>query len=400
MTTLGGVNGTVCNAEQYRQSLPSQDNPIPLISCLTHGQSNGLTLAIETSFLSLLSVIAIYTWIGRNFRWYSRNFEDSDWMLFQGPVDIFLFSLLGFDILQAMGGILNIRWAHTGIVSAGPYCTAQGIIEQFGELGVAVITLILAIYTFMVTTSPWTWRPRLESRGPALGLVVLTFIFSALWVGIGAGIHHQYETPTPFWCWISPHFPGERLAGEYIWLWLALFASLLYIPSFFAAGGRLSLDRNNWYMLRFYGVEDEHKRVVLGLVFYPVAYAILVLPLSVARWSLFTHKNVPSAATFFAISVFYLSGAVNALLILIAKPHLLLLTRHRVDDQPERQTVTQSRENRGVVDGQDAMELPQIIGNATITEHSPEPTAMELVDGGSSNSSQATPSRAEHRVSI
>jgi hypothetical protein len=41
-----------------------------------------------------------------------------------------------------MGGILNIRWVHNGIVTTGPYCTAQGAIEQFGELGVAVITLV------------------------------------------------------------------------------------------------------------------------------------------------------------------------------------------------------------------------------------------------------------------
>jgi hypothetical protein len=46
MTALDGVNGTSCNAEQYQQSLPSQDNPIPLISCLTHGQTVGLTVRI------------------------------------------------------------------------------------------------------------------------------------------------------------------------------------------------------------------------------------------------------------------------------------------------------------------------------------------------------------------
>ena len=41
-----------------------------------------------------------------------------------------------------MGGILDARWAHRGIVVTGSYCTAQGIIQQFGELGVALITLV------------------------------------------------------------------------------------------------------------------------------------------------------------------------------------------------------------------------------------------------------------------
>jgi hypothetical protein len=41
-----------------------------------------------------------------------------------------------------MGGMLNIRWAHDGIVTTGTFCTAQGIVQQIGELGVALITLV------------------------------------------------------------------------------------------------------------------------------------------------------------------------------------------------------------------------------------------------------------------
>ena len=41
------------------------------------------------------------------------------------------------------------------------------------------------------------WRVGLRARGYAGILVGLTWIFSALWVGIGAGIHKDYETPTP-----------------------------------------------------------------------------------------------------------------------------------------------------------------------------------------------------------
>jgi hypothetical protein len=52
------------------------------------------------------------------------------------------FSLFVFDLLQAIGGVLNIRWAHNGIVTTGYYCTAQGIVEQIGELGVALIILV------------------------------------------------------------------------------------------------------------------------------------------------------------------------------------------------------------------------------------------------------------------
>ncbi len=60
------------------------------------------------------------------------------------------FSLFIFDLVQATGGILNIRWAHNGIVTTGHYCTAQGIVQQVGEVGVALITFVrLLILMFL-----------------------------------------------------------------------------------------------------------------------------------------------------------------------------------------------------------------------------------------------------------
>jgi hypothetical protein len=47
-----------------------------------------------------------------------------------------------FDFIQAMGGVFDVRWVHSGIVTTGHYCTAQGIVQQSGELGGALITLV------------------------------------------------------------------------------------------------------------------------------------------------------------------------------------------------------------------------------------------------------------------
>jgi hypothetical protein len=46
MTELDGVHGTVCNKQQYQQSLQSQDSRSPWISCLTHWDIIGLTVSI------------------------------------------------------------------------------------------------------------------------------------------------------------------------------------------------------------------------------------------------------------------------------------------------------------------------------------------------------------------
>jgi hypothetical protein len=86
MTTLGGVNGTVCNVQQYQQSLQPSNSRSPSISCLTRGESIGLAVSIwliglllvkvrlkdssnlqlsaEASLISSASIIVIFIWIG------------------------------------------------------------------------------------------------------------------------------------------------------------------------------------------------------------------------------------------------------------------------------------------------------------------------------------------------
>jgi hypothetical protein len=58
-------------------------------------------------------------------------------------------SLFVYDIVKSTCGILNIRWAHDGVVTSGPYCTAQGIIAEMGALGIALITLVCILYRLL-----------------------------------------------------------------------------------------------------------------------------------------------------------------------------------------------------------------------------------------------------------
>ncbi|KAH9048657.1 hypothetical protein EDB83DRAFT_2227100 [Lactarius deliciosus] len=320
MSALNGVNGTVCYAQQNKQSFSDVNSTI-----LTNGQSIGLGLIVEASILSFGALIVIFILIARNLLRYRRSLPNGDWKLLRTPADIYMLSLFSYDLVQAIGGILNVRWAHDGIVTMGSYCTAQGIMKQMGELGVALLTLILTIHTFTMAL----WSVGAEARSFAFVLVAFTCLFVVLWVGISNGVHKDFETPTPYWCWIGPKYNGERLAGEYIWMWIALFASVvMYVPVHFWMKGHLSVDGEKWYKFRLVksDVEYSQRRATLGILFYPLAYSIMVIPLSVSRWLLFNNKNVPSATTFFGIIMFHLSGATNVLLFLIVRPRLLLFT--------------------------------------------------------------------------
>ncbi|KAF8502191.1 hypothetical protein F5888DRAFT_1918898 [Russula emetica] len=378
MTAFDGVHGTVCTAQQYQLSLQSSDSSSPSISCLTPGESIGFVLTAEASLLSCISVVVIFIWICVRPASHScvyPTFPDRNWKLFKGPADIYMLSLFVFDLLQATGGILNIRWAHNGIVTTGPYCTAQGLVEQIGDLGVALITLLLAVHTFVAAVLPGDLR----GRGVALSLVCLACVFIILWVAIGASVHKNYETPTPYWCWISPRYPGERLGGEYIWMWIALSVSaVLYTALYFWAEGFWSI--NEEYQFCWADPDQRvgytQRRATLGMLLYPLAYSLVVLPISISRWLLFTHHHVSSAATFFANSMFYLSGAINVLLFLIIRPELLLFRRPEELAEPEIELAPQGTG-------------PAIVSDTEKFQHSPEPTSAALGDGGPRDS--ATP---------
>ena len=60
---------------------------------------------------------------------------------------------------------------------------------------------------------------------------------------------------------------------------------------------------------------------------YPAIYCVVIIPLSVVRWisGFGGNRHVPSAATFFAIFLYNLSGAFNALLFLLTRSELFLL---------------------------------------------------------------------------
>jgi len=174
--------------------------------------------------------------------------------LFDRPFDIYMAAILFFDIWQAIGGLLNIWWVHIGIVASGPYCTAQGVFQQFGGVGVGLCMLLLAVHTFVSAL----WRVGSKARGFAVFMVFLVCCYVTLWTSIGATVDKQYEVPVPFWCWINPRYTAERLGGEYVILWLALFISiLLYTPLYFWSEGRLSVDENKWY--KFHMHAPKHK---------------------------------------------------------------------------------------------------------------------------------------------
>ena len=186
---------------------------------------------------------------------------------------------------------------------------------------------------------------------------------------------HQFSLTAYEWtqgCWIGGAFKAERIAGEYVWLWIAALASIvLYIPLFFIMKGTLDIDTSGRRMRirRKEGVAshlagDAQYKVLLYVICcilivqiltllyffrYPVAYTILVLPLSIVRWINFqTHVNIPSSALFAVSTIFQLTGLVNVILFLGFRGSVTLLSSSEDDESPsESLEMSDKGEGRG-----------------------------------------------------
>jgi hypothetical protein len=246
-------------------------------------------------------------------------------------VAAYFFSLLLCDLAQGIGALLNTRWIAQGGLEVGSYCTAQAVIKQTGNVGTALWSFVIAVHTFDVLFLRWHIADYV-----CYGTLIGVWAFLGFIVIIGpAVVESRARGPfygiSGYWCWITAAYPVERYALEYLWMFASAGLSfILYFLVFLRLRGNVSVS--GWH-IRFHRVQDgpgqdntnnglfhdgrrdpHLMQVARQMLWYPVAYTILVLPIAAARFSAFNGKGVPFAVTIFTSSIFMLSGFVNAVL--------------------------------------------------------------------------------------
>jgi len=314
-------------------SLTSTDS---VSSPFSFGQRLGLIFIAQAAICSFLSVSGLLLYVFFNAIRNLVSPPQRPWRFLGGHVDVYFLNLLLFDLVQAVGGIMDIRWAVLAGVTPGPFCTAQGMLKNIGDVGVAFSTLAIAVHTSAVLL--WEWKPPTR-LWLSLSVIFCIWLFISLENGIAWRLHHsaRYIESTGLWCWIGDHYPKERILFEYLWMWFtALSNLLLYIPLFLVLRGNLVIRgiRFRWRKVSPGqawvtpdGANHTH-RVARQMLWYPLAYVVVVLPIAIVRWLAFSGKSVPTAATIFSGILFCLSGLINSLLYPATRP-ALLPTRHR-----------------------------------------------------------------------
>ncbi|CAE6484430.1 unnamed protein product [Rhizoctonia solani] len=339
-----------CNPSSDLFNVPPSFDHCAVPVCLSTGDVLGLAFTAGAGFVSALAVIGLLGYIAINYVTILRKEVNDSPNLIRKNIDGLMLNLLIADLVMSLGGIVNIHWISKSQVSCGQVCSAQGAIQLLGEPTVALFTLAVTISTFISVARGGTTGAQIRIWGSAtLGV----WAFGALWAGIG-GTLDKFYVPTPYWCWISQKYKAQRIGAEYFWLWLSGFGSiLLYTPLFLMlrgnivwipAIGRKSLDWN--WKAPGKGWANE-----MALLCYPLTYTITVLPLSVVRWYTFNGHRVNSAASFAAVCLFNLSGALNVGLTLFVRPNVLLLDYQlgNPSPPPERAVSNGGHEEIGMV---------------------------------------------------
>ncbi|KDQ11304.1 hypothetical protein BOTBODRAFT_147219 [Botryobasidium botryosum FD-172 SS1] len=308
-------------------------------------QITGLSFIVESGLLSLCAILCVFALVLRNVIITRRS-------PFYTHVDVYIASLFICDTSQALGAIFDLRWILLQKVQCGSHCAAQGALQQWGETGVAMSTIAIAVHTFCGLF--FRWSPPSSKLMPTM-VVVSIWAFNLIFVVAGYVSHpkmyrgggHPFYVATPYWCWIRSS-SSYRIFGEYFWMWAAIITSvLLYTPLFLLLRRKIVITEvgSKWYHTRimfnsavaadsntFDVITGANHRRAKEMLAYPIAYSLTVLPLTIFRWFSKTDHELPIQDQPFALVgiagvIFGLSGVVNVIVFVVTRPGLLQLRR-------------------------------------------------------------------------
>lgn len=293
----------------------------------------------------------------------------------ESPVHLFLLNQLVCDLIQAVGGLMNMKWAFEGTLHQGAFCIAQGLIKQLTDVGTALSAGNVAIYTF--STLIFRLKPDTNMfRALLIVAGIWTSIILNVAINVGVNGASRFYGPSGAWCWIAQEFHVQRTVADFMWMWISAFSSLLaYIAVFLVLRGFISVE--GWRVRWTYGHKspDMPPSHILAykMLAYPFVYIITVLPLAATRYLEFSGHCPRFVATVIADSFYLSSGLLNVLLYVYTRPFLL---PHSLDS-PDNQSIEIRSEF-----AQSRNDLPgsTFLGNTYVVDRDPSPIEPKSPD--------------------
>ncbi|KAF8314363.1 uncharacterized protein EI90DRAFT_465085 [Cantharellus anzutake] len=267
----------------------------------------GVLLISEIGLVSftLAASLLIYT-LRKAYKLKYRRAGDPDSKL--QPISVLFLCAIFLDVIQGISNILSVKWAFQGEITEGSYCTAQAVMKQLGNDGVAWFTIAIAVLTYLQVFHNELLGERGAKKFMAVSIFVIA-LFLLLMISIPASSRHPYYGDTGLWCWIlnERHNGPLRIASEYAWMWFAVIVAIV-------AYGRIAYK---WRRDASNNFDDPvMKRNAIAMGWYPIVYFIVVAPQSVIRFLQFraSGHRPGHGWTILTSAIFSSSGALNVIL--------------------------------------------------------------------------------------
>ncbi|KAG8695742.1 hypothetical protein FRC12_012113 [Ceratobasidium sp. 428] len=295
-------------------------------------EGHGVTASVVAaciSFVSVISLLSLLAWLAITGR------GPTDKPFLRTHIGVYFLSLMTADLLQAIGGIMSVRWVAAHHISIGRFCTAQAAIKQLADLGAATWSAVIAIHTFrLLFFSSHTSHMLCFTTLAIVWSGIITIVVVGPTV-IQSSAKGDYFGISGYWCWITGGYSTERFVLEYLFMFVSAFISLVvYTMIFFRLRGNLIAEG---YRIRVLSVassrawnleagravmESNTMSIAWQLMWYPVSYTFSILPIAASRWAEFSGSQVPFPVKMFASVVFMLSGFTNTILFITTR-HVL-----------------------------------------------------------------------------
>ncbi|KAF8579735.1 hypothetical protein K439DRAFT_371584 [Ramaria rubella] len=297
---------------------------VPLLEALatvpySPQQVAGVTALVVAGFTSLVAILFLA--VVMMIKCYQASRQGGGFLQ-QTHVAPYFVSLLAANLIQSIGSVLNMEWLQQGGTIFEPSCVVQGIAKNIGNVGTSFWSLIIAFHAFDLL-----FLRRKQHKLTLWATIIATWVFT-LCVDSFGSIFLQNEADGPFfgvsgyWCWITSNYPRSRIFTEYMFMFVAAFlCAILHTVVFLRLRGNLSgegwrnirfrrIPRSERWVLKVARDEVDNRmfKVATQLMWYPLVYTLVIIPIAVARFVDFAGYDVPFWLTITADFFFNLNG--------------------------------------------------------------------------------------------
>ncbi|KAF8656842.1 hypothetical protein AX16_002390 [Volvariella volvacea WC 439] len=286
------------------------------------GGAIAVTVFAILSTTALLSIALRIIWLGIHHHISQSGAQPQEYAFFRTQLGTYAACLLLANTINSSAGLINIKWLADQGITEDWGCYLQAAIMQVGNWATAYFTISIAIHTLNSLVLRKRQSVLICAATIFAGwMLAITLAFIPLLRPRSDGLLYGVDGLA---CGIRSVYSTSQLALHLLPIFIgSIFSTVLYSGIFLVLRGTLVVrggfklnlgPQDHW---NNNAGADYHRfvaNIARSMLWYPVAYVVLLVPYSALRILIISGYAVPFEAIVFAYTCWYLLGVVNAFL--------------------------------------------------------------------------------------